>query len=176
MNPDDIKKIFEDIYEHESDSLFRYTLFRVSSRAQALDIVQDVFSRFWQSLNNGVEIKNPRAFLFTLLKNRIVDHYRKKKSLSLDMIIENTSESQTFQIVDMQATNVLVFSSEIREIIDSINTLNPDYRECIYLKVVEDLSPEEIAKRLGITKNLVCVRVNRGLKKVRDKLKIQEDL
>lgn len=176
MKTSDIKKIFEEIYEEESDNLFRYAFFRVSNRAQALDIVQDVFTEFWQSLNKGTDIKNYHAFLFTMLKNRIIDWYRKKKSASLDLMIENTSEGQTFEVEDNQAENNLILSAEAREVIETINTLNPEYRECVYLRLVEDLSPEEIGKRMGITTNAVSVRINRGLEKIRNKLKIEKDL
>lgn len=172
MKQDEIKKIFEDIYEDQADSLFRYTFFRVSNRAQALDIVQDVFAVFWQSLNKGTEIKNHNAFLFTILRNRIIDWYRKKKSLSLDRIIENSMDGQTFEIEDIKASSVVVMSAEAREIIETINTLSPEYRECVYLRLVEDLSPEDIGKRLGIKTNAASVRINRGIEKIRNQLKI----
>ncbi len=49
---------FEKIYEKESDAVFRFCLFRVSDREQALDITQETFLRLWQSLSDGKEILN----------------------------------------------------------------------------------------------------------------------
>lgn len=164
---EDKKSTFEAIYKDESDAIFRFCLLRVSSREQALDITQETFLRLWQSLQLDKEILNSKAFLFTIARRLVIDWYRKKKSLSLDKMILEGSESG-YDVID-ENTNEESTSSkaEGRYLVEKINELELSYREPIYLRFVEDLSPPEIGKILGISANAASVRINRGLEELR---------
>lgn len=176
MNPFNTKKKFEEIYRAEIDSLFRYCAFRVGNREQAIDIVQDVFIELWQTLEKGDEVKNHRAFLFTVLRNRIIDWYRKKKSLSLDKMMEKSEANveKAFEPIDQNAEKSLIFSSEAGRVRDAIEKLGQGYREVMYLRLIEDLSPQEIASILKSNANIVSVRITRGLNKLREILNVKE--
>ncbi|MFA6354978.1 MAG: RNA polymerase sigma factor [Candidatus Paceibacterota bacterium] len=160
-----IEDTFKKIYENESDAIFRFCLTRVSDRDQALDITQETFMRLWNNMLNEKEILNPRAFLFTITRNLIIDWYRKKKSISLDKIIDESGEK--FDLIDSNAINNLELESEGKYALDKISELGETYQTPIYLRFVEDLSPEEIGKILNISANAVSVRINRGLEELR---------
>jgi len=163
----DKKSTFEAIYKNESDAIFRFCLLRVSNREQALDLTQETFLRLWQSIELDKEILNNKAFLFTIARRLIIDWYRKKKSLSLDKMILEGQDSN-FDIED-ENTNEENTSSkaEGRYLIEKINELDPSYREPLYLRYVEDLSPPEIGEILGISANAASVRINRGIVELR---------
>jgi RNA polymerase sigma-70 factor (ECF subfamily) len=164
----DKKSTFEAIYKSESDAIFRFCLLRVSNREQALDITQETFLRLWQSLLADKDILNSRAFLFTVARRLVIDWYRKKKNLSLDKMMLEGKESG-YDVVDEKTTDSSVSAqSEGRYLIDKINELEESYREPLYLRFVEDLSPPEISKILGISANAVSVRLNRGIKELRE--------
>ena len=95
---------FQKIYETESDAIFRFCLTRVSNRDQALDITQETFLRLWKTLNQDEKVLNNRAFLFTIAHRLIIDWYRKKKSLSLDRMINNKEREVDFDVID-ETTN-----------------------------------------------------------------------
>jgi RNA polymerase sigma-70 factor, ECF subfamily len=99
---EDMNHKFETIYEKESDAIFRFCLVRVSDREQALDITQEVFLRLWQSLQKGEDIRNSRAFLFTIAHRLVIDWYRKKKSLSWDKIFGK--EDTEIDVIDEKTT------------------------------------------------------------------------
>lgn len=161
---------FEQIYKIEADVIFRFCLIRVSDRDQALDITQEAFLRLWQNLQEGKQIINNKAFLFTITRRLIIDWYRKKKSLSLDKIIDDGKEGGK-DIVDNDTTQEKIYiGREGRYFIDKINELEQSYRDPLYLRFVEDLSPGEIGEILGITANAASVRVNRGLVELRKKV------
>ena len=84
MDNTSLKALFTEIYDKESDAIFRFCVTRVSSREQALDLTQDTFVRLWRSLIQGQEIRNPRAFLFTVAHRLIIDWYRKKKPMPFE--------------------------------------------------------------------------------------------
>lgn len=158
----DITSTFENIYDKEGDMIFRFCLLKVSNREQALDITQETFLRLWQSLQDKKVIENERAFLFTVANRLIIDWYRKKKSVSLDKMEEQTH----FDVPDIHN------NEEIREgrfLLEKINELEGANREPVYLRFVEDLTPPEIGEILGITANAASVRINRGVAELRKK-------
>ncbi len=160
-------EIFKKIYNEESDSIFRFCLIRVSNREQALDITQETFLRLWKSLLEDEKILNNRAFLFTVARHLIVDWYRKKKSTSLDALMDN--KTKPFDVIDEKMTNEIEVGAEGRYLIDKINELSPDFRDPVYLRFVENLLPQEIAAILNISANTASVRITRGLEELRKK-------
>lgn len=167
MEVDLINK-FEEIYSLESDAIFRFCLLRVSDRDQALDITQETFLRLWQSIQDGNDILNNKAFLFTIARRLVIDWYRKKKSLSLDYLMIKDSDGESRDFVD-EHTNIdnLLSGAEGRFLLKKINEISSSNRDSVYLRFVEDLSPGEIAKILGISTNAASVRINRGLEELK---------
>lgn len=167
----DLKDKFESIYKLESDSIFRFSLIRVSNREQALDITQETFLRLWQSLQKGDDILSPKALLFTIAHRLIIDWYRKKKSFSLDKIISGWQENEdgySSDILDEKTTKDKIYQGvEGRFLLDKINELPHSYRHTVYLRLVEDMSPPEIAEIMGISVNASSVRINRGIRELK---------
>ncbi|MES3006021.1 MAG: RNA polymerase sigma factor [Patescibacteria group bacterium] len=175
MKQDQTKKQFIDLYNSLSDRLFRYCLVRVSNREQAVDIVQDTFLRFWDVLSSGEsEIKNARAFLYTIATNLIIDWYRKKKSISLDVLLLPDEEGGAgLQFADDSYRHIEI-GSEAKLVIQKISSLDPIYQQVVYLRFVDDLPPKEIAEILKLDANVVSVRINRGIKELQ-KLVIEDE-
>lgn len=165
MNLDILKKKFEAIYLSESDAVFRYCFFRTSNKEIALDLVQETFMRFWDTISKNKEVKNDRAFLYTISRNLIIDYYRKKKSVSLDNILEDSADS-TMVISD--STEDVVVSAEGRFFLDKINELEDLDRQLIYFRFVDDFRPKEIAEILDASPNVISVRLNRAVQRLRE--------
>jgi len=162
-----ITETFKKIYENESDAIFRFCLIRVSNREQALDITQETFLRFWKNLLEDKKILNDKAFLFTVAHHLVIDWYRKKKSVSLDKMINN--ENEPYDPLDEKTTDGIGLEAEGRYLLEKIKELTPTYQDPIYLRFVENLSPKEIGKILNISANAAGVRINRGLEELRKK-------
>jgi RNA polymerase sigma-70 factor, ECF subfamily len=158
---------FEKIYGSEVDAIFRFCLVRVSNREQALDITQETFLRLWQSLMAGKEILNNKAFLFTISHRLIIDWYRKKKSLSLESLLSKDKENDTTLVDEKTSGPGIELGAEGRFLLDKVNDLDPTYRDSVYLRFAEGMSPREIGEILGISPNAASVRVNRGLIELR---------
>lgn len=163
---DNITEIFKKIYEEQSDPIFRFCLVRVSNREQALDITQETFLRLWKTLLLEKTVKNNRAFLFTVAHHLVIDWYRKKKSISLDSMLEN---EDSYDLLDEKTADNIEIVTEGRYVLNKISTLSKTYRDPVYLRFVEDLSPEEIGNILNISTNATSVRINRGLEELRKK-------
>ncbi len=164
MSDPTVKAIFEEYFTTLNDAVFRFCLFRVSNREQALDLTQETFLRLWQTLETGKAIDNVRSFLFTVARHLVIDYYRKKKTVSLDWL----AEEDPAELIDRTTgSEQLELGAEGRYLLEQINKLPPSYRQAVYLRYVEDLSPPEIATILKISTNAASVRINRGLEELR---------
>lgn len=159
---------FSKFYTDRINAIFRFCLFRVSDRETAIDLSQEVFMKYWDYLADGREIKNPNALLFRIARNLIIDWYKKKKNVLIDDLGEDFLNNIEFSI------NHTETESEAREIIEKINLLDKTYREVVYLKLVEELQPREIAEILNLSSNVVSVRINRGIAELKNILKISK--
>src|SRR3989344_1180814 len=90
MNEEQMKTEFLKFYDSQADAIFRYCLFRVNSRDEALDIAQETWRKVWEAhFSRKKEIENPRSYLFTVARNTLTDWYRKVKPHSLEELTEN---------------------------------------------------------------------------------------
>jgi RNA polymerase sigma-70 factor (ECF subfamily) len=169
METKKVTERFQEIYNAESDAIFRFCLLRTSDHDLALDLTQDTFMRFWDTLCKEKDIKNSRAFLFAVARNLIIDWYRKKKAVSLDeMVTDENGAPAANSILAVDST--VEIDAEAKYLIRRINALDPTYRDVVYLRCVEGLKPKEIATIIGESANVVSVRINRGLNHLRQQL------
>lgn len=160
---ENLKKDFHDAYELHADALFRFSYFKLSDREKAKDIVQDTFVRFWEYVAADGQVENVKAFLYRIANNAIIDNYRKKKELSLDIL-----EDDGFDPADGESHHTMTRSLDSKRALELVNKLNKKEREVILLRYVEGLSVKEIAEVLDERENTVSVKIHRALKELQD--------
>lgn len=149
-------------YEEYADALFRHCFFRVSDREEALDIVQETFMRTWEYAAKGKELQYPKAFLYRVAGNLIIDRSRKKKALSLDLLRENGFDPKDgYREESTHAAIDLVRLLKRMEV-----SLDAKYREVLMLRYLDGFKPQEIARMLGESENAISVRIHRAVKQV----------
>ncbi len=157
---------FRRAFDEYADALFRHAYFRVSNRERAADLAQDAFAKTWDYLRGGGEVRHWRSFLYRVLNNLIIDEYRRFKEESLDALLEN----ETVDTGALLATgsrdeteHLLDERRELERIRKKIPELPEAYRVAITMRYIDGLSPKEIAPLLGVSENVVAVRVHRGV-------------
>lgn len=165
MKQETLETVFMEAFDAYSDAIFRFCVVKVSDIERAEDMTQEVFTRFWKSLKEGKEITNPRAFLYTIANNLAKDWYKKKKSESLDMHLDNG-----FAPVSKELSPETL--SEYQEVLASMADMEERDREVLYLRFVEGFEPKDIAEALGETANAVSVRLNRAMTKLKQKMNV----
>jgi len=166
MRKESMKESFVRVYASESDSVFRFCFLRTSDREVAIDLTQEAFVRLWDTLSKGdADISNHRAFLFTIARHLVIDWYRKKKPVSLDALEEDGEDSPGESVARFESTAEI--DSDARRLIDTMQQLEEPYRQAVHLRYVDELKPREIAEMLGESVNVISVRINRGLHKLR---------
>ncbi len=101
-----------------------------------------------------------KNFLYHVLKGLIVDEYRKHKSSSLDVLME-----QGFEPKEDNSQRLVDFLDGKRAIL-LISQLPGKYQKIMRMRYVQDLSLEEMALITGNSKKSLAVQVHRGLKKL----------
>jgi DNA-directed RNA polymerase specialized sigma24 family protein len=84
-----------------SNGMNSYSFFKVHNHATSDDLVQDTFMKTWKYLARGGKIEIMKAFLYHVLNNLIVDEYRKRKTGSLDVLLEKGFEPSVNQTEDI---------------------------------------------------------------------------
>jgi RNA polymerase sigma-70 factor (ECF subfamily) len=74
----------EDLFGEYREGLLRYIRYHLDDRSEAEDIAQESFVRFYQARSREEEILQPKAWLFRVAHNLLVDLGRKKKPELLD--------------------------------------------------------------------------------------------
>lgn len=158
-------------YEEYGDAIFRYCFFQTRSRELALDMSQDTFTKTWEYLNRGNDIENIKAFLYRVAKNIIIDYRRKKKSSSLDELLdEGFDYEEEEDEMERQET-----SFEAKQAVLALDDLKDQDKEILTMRFIDSLSVKEIAQKLGMTENNISVRIHRGLQKLNDILHTNHD-
>ena len=169
----DFEQQFKDAFERYSDELFRHASMRLSDKERALELTQDTFTRTWDYVRKGGEVRELRPFLYRTLKNLIIDEYRKHKMQSLDSMLEQSESGAVEALLPQDTTNTLESAMERfdgAQALEALQRLPELYAEVLMLRYVEGLSPKEIAEVLGESENVASVRIHRGLKKLHDLL------
>ena len=78
---------WEDLYEQSRKRLFaRACRFANGNADLAEDFVQETFLRFLSSCENPGELKIPLAYLYTVLRTVVIDHFRKARRAQLESL------------------------------------------------------------------------------------------
>ena len=145
---------FEQLYDRHEKGVWRFVFRSVQNSAVTDDLVQEL----WFSVTRSAASYQPTAkfktWLFTMARNRVIDHVRTAKNhASIDA--ENEEGESMFS--DLAAESRLgpmrqVSSREqAKALLDAIEQLPTDQREAFLLQAEGDMSVEEIAAAIGVT-------------------------
>ncbi len=164
---DRLKKKFSTIYDKNVEKIHRFVFLKVSSQGKAEDITSQVFLKGWQAFQEkGNSIKNPRAFLYQIARNSIVDFYRER------------DKAQTVSVDDIQLADSsqgieekMMLDSDAEIVKKGLRNIKSDYQEVIVLYYLEGLSVKEIASITERSPGAVRVSVHRALKALRKEIR-----
>ena len=159
----DYNATFTDVYRAYQTKLGAYALSKTNNPTLSNDLVQDTFTKTWKYLVKNGEIENIRALLYHILKQLIIDEYRKlnNKATSLDYLLEKgfePSKDDYERIIDI---------SDGKRIAQLISRLPEKYQIMIHMRYVQELSMQEMCLLTGQSPNTVAVQCHRGLEKLK---------
>lgn len=139
-----INRYFINIYNTHYTELLRIAVFKLSDVQLAEDIVNEVFANFYEYLtikgqDPAILFKNIDAYLMKCVKNKIIDHYRKKSHPNSPIDDGFRSPSNTHQLVEDQMLEERTFFL--------INRLSENQKKAI-LMFYEGYPQKEIAEQI----------------------------
>lgn len=158
---------FEQIYNEYITPIHRYVYYRVHHREDVDDLVQVVFLKVFESLPRWRPKQKPLAYIYTIARNTVIDHWRKKgRELPQDDITELNISTDEHHVMSENIDS----QNQIGQIMSVTKHLSQDYQDVLTLRFINDLSTKEIAKLLN--KNEASIRQiqSRGLKKIKELL------
>ena len=167
--------ILDDLIVRYQHRLLRYLLFLTGHREMAEDLFQEVWMRV---LTRGTQFNGKARFetwLFTIARNLVIDHRRRRTMSSLDELFEagnDDDKPMSFEVADHQPTPFESFSSfeDRGHVAAALLQLDTLYREVLVLRFHEDMTLEEIAKVTRAPLSTVKSRLYRGLAAIKPKL------
>lgn len=149
------------MYDAYFNKIYRFLYWQTSDKVLADDFTGEVFTKAWQKYEdfNG---KYPQAWLYKIARNLVTDHWRKKRD-------ERVDDKMLDLIADDKPTAAEQLDKQTQEVFlkRALDSLENRVRQVITLRLVENVSAAETAKRLDLSESNVRVLQHRGLKQLR---------
>lgn len=153
--------------------LFAFTYSRTRDPELAKDIVASVFERAYVK---GHGVREPAAYgawLFMIAKNLIAGHYRRASREHNH--VGRAGEELRFVDPPAGPEDSLLRDERVGTLIHFVQELAPRDQELISLKFDAELSNVEISKIMGMTSLNVRVAIFRALRRLRKKMKNDDE-
>lgn len=151
-----------------SNKLLRFAIQFTKNEEEARDVIQDVFLKLWQKRQTLEKVENIEAFAMRMTRNRCLDLFRAKRFVPAEKGIEKHWEEE-------QDLQLEVELSETARLIKSLINELPDLqKKVMYMRDIEQLEYDEIAKITKLNINAIRVNLSRARKKVRDEILKQQ--
>jgi RNA polymerase sigma-70 factor (ECF subfamily) len=125
------------------------------------DLVQEAYCRLSQ-LEDWRTVTNPRAYLFTTVRNLMLEHVRRDQVVGIQSLLDVHS----LELADAAPSPEQIASdrSELSRLEAIVARLPDSCRDVFTLRKLRQLSQREVAERLDLTQNVVEKRCAQALK------------
>ncbi len=149
------KASFGLLYEKYWETVYAEGYKRLKDRDQAKDIVQDIFTSLWLR-RETLRIENLPAYLKTAVRNRVFKILAKEKITHpfFDFLHEIPSGAGG-------PDGNLLWQEFLRSYENFVGSLPPRKQLIFRLRFQEDLSTQEIAQRMGLSRKTVQNQIGR---------------
>ncbi|MBE5322149.1 RNA polymerase sigma factor [Pedobacter sp. MR2016-19] len=131
------------------------------------ELVQDIFVKIWLNRKNLPLIGSFKPYLYRCARNLLIDHIRKSKTQIRIKEVSKTLEENSSVSTD----DNLIYSQTLSQLYNGINLLPEKRKKIVELKINDDLSLDEIALQLKISKSVVKKQLYTGIAFLRNHLK-----
>jgi RNA polymerase sigma-70 factor (ECF subfamily) len=161
--------------------LVRYLIYLLGRRDSVDDLVQETWLRVLERGRSYDGHSRFEPWLFAIARNLTIDHLRQRRIFSLDSTDDardahaSHSPEQDRKPLSLASHDPSPFelaarTEDAQRLADTLETLEPIYREALVLRFQEELSLQEIATVVGVPLTTVSSRIYRGLAALRAQL------
>ena len=158
---------FEQLYSRVSGRVFGYLKKRLkephNGSGEAEEVLQQVFMKFHQSRQQYLPKFPLQAWLFTVTRTTLMDHLRKKKGEIRDRVDLSPQELEEIPTDSRIADQGLSESQQTQ----LQQALSKEQGQIVEWRVIDELSYEEISRRLDKTESSIRKSLSRSLQKLK---------
>jgi RNA polymerase sigma-70 factor (ECF subfamily) len=147
------KQSFPGIYGRFRRPIFLYVRSRVHEDETAEDLVQEIFLKVFRFLGSYREQYAFSTWLWTIARNTVADYLRAPREPS--SAGEVISELEELPCAREDAETVLARKDERRSFLRLLRPLTRLQKRVLWMRIVHQLSYDEIASRLGVSLSAV---------------------
>lgn len=142
---------FEKLLDAERVPIERFVRFHLNSKADADDVLQEVFLTAWQKFPQLRNHDSFKAWIISIARNKCNDYFR-KKTMQYKIPIDEMTESEL-----SDGRHGVSIVATVRE---TLNLLGDKDKQILYLYFWKELPQAEIAKQLNIPVGTVKSRLH----------------
>ncbi len=167
------EKAFEEIIKRYSNRIINLATQIMGSQDEGWDIAQEVFISVWKNIKSFDISKNFYPWVRKITVNACYEELRRRKG-HIESSLDDVEEGEpSIDVPDDAYSPEDIFAKiELKEVVEeALNSLPKHYRVTLWLRIIENLSYEEIAETLEINIGTVKSRINMARKMMQDRLK-----
>jgi RNA polymerase sigma factor (sigma-70 family) len=147
--------VFNDQYK----DLCTYTTLIVDNADIAEEIAVDVFHKLWNKRIGFDSIRSLKSYLYVSARNAAYNHLDKEqRKAKKAFAFFNGAERLTDPVI-----NKIIYAEVLAEIEREVNALPEQCSKIIKMLYEQDMTPDEIAKELNISRGTVYTQKLRGI-------------
>ncbi|MGY5848679.1 sigma-70 family RNA polymerase sigma factor [Salegentibacter sp. HM20] len=158
--------------EKYADYLFNFAIARVNDREVAKDLVSETFLAGLNSAANFEGKATERTWLVSILKRKIIDHYRKINSQKGQAEVkinygdaENDGdwlEEQVADVFDRTAEDEMENTELGLAILECLDTINEKHAAIFKMKTIDEAETEAVCNEFNISPSNLWVIIHRA--------------
>jgi len=160
---------FAELYDRHARLVFSLALRILHERADAEDVVQEVFAQVWAQAGRYDASRGAvAAWMLMLTRSRAIDRLRARRARP-----ETAAESETAEnVADLSATQdlELLSAEQVGRLQRALKDLPEAQRTALELAYYEGLTHAEVAQRLAEPLGTVKTRIRQAVIKLREAL------
>ncbi|KKB53011.1 RNA polymerase sigma-70 factor [Parabacteroides sp. HGS0025] len=168
----DNEAAFSELYIRNKDKLYYFCLNLLKSKEDANDIVQEIFTRIWESRNFINPDLSFSSFLYTIARNRILNYFR---SVDIDLKVKSILAQRDPVEEDIIESN-LIYTEYQKILKGAIEALPPQRKKIFNMSREDNMTHKEIAAQLGISVNTVQEHISESLRFIKKHFNKHTDL
>ena len=153
-----------EILAHEA-ALIRFLKRPWLTSGDVADLCHDVYVKILEA-SERQRPRAPKAFLFTVARNLLVDRARKNHVVPINHLLEVSA--QTVLVDEISAERATIGLDYLLRLTKAFEALPGRCRDVVWMRKIEDLPQQEIARRLGIAETTVEAHLVRGMRLLRE--------
>lgn len=164
---------FDILYRKYSVQLLTIAVQKTNEREVAKELVQNTFITLFNNKKTADQIGSLIAYLYTILKNRILDQHRhqlihKKYEEYSNQQTENASENNVETYIETKELE--------KQLNEEISKLPPQCQQVFKLRHEQNLSNQQVAIKLNISEKTVEQHMTKAIKLLKSAFHISKKI